>query len=54
MTIQCCMCHRVREGSNWVRVQDPAVVARKASHTFCPRCEKEFRRRWGLKAKEAA
>ena len=48
MIVQCCMCHRIREGKNWVRTQDPAEVARKASHTFCPKCEKQFRRRWGL------
>ncbi len=53
MTVQCCMCHHVRRDAGWVRVRDPAIVARTASHTFCPKCEQEFRQRWGL-AKKAA
>jgi len=54
MTVQCCMCHRVRVETNWVRVRDPAAVSRTASHTFCPRCEQQFRRRWGLVMKKAS
>jgi len=48
MIVQCCMCHRVREGAAWVRVREPAAVARQANHTFCPECERKFRHRWGL------
>jgi hypothetical protein len=54
MPVQCCMCHRVREGSEWVRVREPAAVARSASHTFCPLCEQKFRQRWGLVGQKAA
>ena len=48
MVIQCCMCHKVRRGEGWVKVRDAARVSRSASHTFCPVCETEFRRKWGL------
>ena len=51
MTVQCCLCHRVRKESDWQKIQDPAGIARTASHTFCPRCEQKFRRRWGLASK---
>ncbi len=54
MTIQCCMCHRVRQDSDWLRVRDPASVSRTASHTFCPRCEEKFRHRWGLSMRKAS
>ncbi len=48
MTVQCCMCHRVRRDKEWQRVQDAAAVSRTASHTFCPACEQKFRLQWGL------
>ena len=51
MTVQCCMCHKVRDGQRWQRSRDAASIARQASHTFCPRCEQKFRHRWGLAAK---
>ncbi len=54
MTVQCCMCHRVRRDKDWQRVRDAAAISRTATHTFCPQCERKFRRRWGLVSKEAA
>ena len=48
MIIQCCMCHRVKRGSGWARVRNAPEISRSASHTFCPACETEFRRKWGL------
>ncbi len=54
MTVQCCMCHRVRRDEEWQRVRDAAVISRTATHTFCPKCEGKFRSRWGLVSKKAA
>ncbi len=41
MTVQCCICERIRWENEWHRV---SVMRGPASHTYCPPCEDEFRR----------
>lgn len=38
MTIQCCVCKKVKEGENWKL--DGHGGRSEASHTYCPRCLK--------------
>lgn len=35
MTIQCCVCHKVKEQGEWIR---PTQTVSNASHTYCPVC----------------
>ena len=41
MTIQCCMCHKIRERSEWIRSEVPRRD--EVSHTYCPACFDEFK-----------
>jgi hypothetical protein len=34
MTVQCCVCHRIKEGDKW----EEAAGLVLASHTYCPNC----------------
>ncbi len=36
MTVQCCVCKKVKEDNQWVRraVQTPGAI----SHSYCPHC----------------
>lgn len=38
MVLQCCVCKRVHVDAEWVRVANPEVIARTASHGYCPTC----------------
>ena len=40
MVVQCCVCQKVREGEEWIAVEDLSLSARVVSHTYCPVCEK--------------
>jgi len=41
MVVQCCVCHRVREGKEWTRnAQSDSMV----SHSYCPECLTETKR----------
>ena len=41
MTIQCCMCHKIRERSEWIRGEVPRRD--DVSYTYCPACFDEFK-----------
>lgn len=38
MTIQCCVCKMIKDGSDWKF--DGHGGRKEASHTYCPRCLK--------------
>lgn len=38
MIVQCCVCHRVREGKEWNRIAPSDHVV---SHSYCPECYTE-------------
>ena len=40
MVVQCCVCQKVREGEEWIAVEDPYLSMRSVSHTYCPVCKK--------------
>jgi hypothetical protein len=40
MVVQCCVCQKVREGSEWVAVEEPYLATRRISHSYCPICKK--------------
>ena len=38
MTVQCCVCKRIREGGQWLEWADNSFPERNVSHTYCPLC----------------
>lgn len=41
MTVQCCVCKKIRKGARWVKPQKVALVKHDISHGYCPKCAGE-------------
>ena len=39
MKVQCCVCHKVREGKTWSADDSYDVPRKDVSHGYCPKCE---------------
>ncbi len=52
MLIQCCVCHRYREGVRWKTERPPKRRGEFVSHSYCPTCAQQLiseMRRRGLR-----
>jgi len=44
MTIQCCVCQKLRLDGKWVVREVPHLPGESVSHTYCPRCVQKLTR----------
>ena len=40
MEIQCCMCHKIQRGADWVAPGD-GTSTKSVSHSYCPVCARQ-------------
>lgn len=38
MKVQCCVCHKLREGDQWKKAQPGETSGERISHGYCPKC----------------
>lgn len=41
ITVQCCVCKKIRTGSEWITQEKAEIAEELVSHGYCPKCADE-------------